>query len=264
MSYSDMLHYLLSTLFLLHCLSLAAPSKQGQHNDQIPLGPQLNATFRDIRESDLADFTTIVMDAFSPSAEWKYMVPGYEKHKSELWYCFHERTLQRWQEANKTTTFGKIISVPFSESGEPPRDRAVSLAIWNIRTRDEAFATQGYGIFSGLNCSSPPGMNMTRVMDLDRQTDKVMQKYIYRAYEKQLYLNLLATHPDWDGNGFAARQLGWGMELAKELDLPVTLFATPAGWPVYDSVGFESVKNATFTLLDGLGTVWHEVMRWNY
>lgn len=44
--------------------------------------------------------------------------------------------------------------------------------------------------------------------------------------------------------------------------MPVTLFATPAGYPLYDSMGFESVKNATMPMLDGLGELWFEVMRW--
>lgn len=44
--------------------------------------------------------------------------------------------------------------------------------------------------------------------------------------------------------------------------MPVTLLATPAGYPLYDSLGFESVENATISMLDGLGELWFEVMRW--
>ena len=44
--------------------------------------------------------------------------------------------------------------------------------------------------------------------------------------------------------------------------MPVTLLATPAGYPLYDSLGFEGVKNATMPMLDRLGELWFEVMRW--
>lgn len=102
------------------------------------------------------------------------------------------------------------------------------------------------------------------------------------VWQDQLYLNLLATHPGWDGNGFAARQVRWGMELscgygsedvdvdvggisgeAKGTTVPVTLLATPAGWPLYESLGFEGVENATISMLDGLGELWNEVCKWD-
>ena len=89
------------------------------------------------------------------------------------------------------------------------------------------------------------------------------------VWQDQLYLNLLATHPSWDGNGFAARQVRWGMKLSRREDearsstVPVTLLATPAGWPLYESLGFEGVENATISMLDGLGELWSEVCRWD-
>jgi len=46
--------------------------------------------------------------------------------------------------------------------------------------------------------------------------------------------------------------------------MPVTLLSSPAGYPLYDSLGFESVKNATVGMLDGLGELWFEVMRWGW
>ena len=116
------------------------------------------------------------------------------------------------------------------------------------------------------DCTIIPGMNMTRAIDHDRQEAAISRKYIDHGLPRQLYLNLIATHPKWDGHGFAARHLQWGKELSQRLPespWPITLLATPAGWPLYKSVGFEDVVNATVTMLDGLGTLWYEVMRWD-
>ena len=46
--------------------------------------------------------------------------------------------------------------------------------------------------------------------------------------------------------------------------VPVTLLATPAGYPLYKSLGFESVANVTLNLLDGYngGITWIEYMQW--
>ena len=116
-------------------------------------------------------------------------------------------------------------------------------------------------------------------------------------WQDQLYLNLLATHPEWDGNGFGARQVRWGLELSRNGDfgreregdgdvvvrdnladeevrdeladgeakrtIPVTLLATPAGWPLYESLGFEGVENATIGMLDTMGELWFEVCKWD-
>lgn len=263
---------LASTLTLLQSLSLAATNTQQQDESQIKLGLGVNTIFRDIENSDLEDVTTIIVEAFSPSADWHYLVPEVDKpeYKSQLWRCMHEEIIHSWNKANKSTSFGKVITVP-DPAGEMG-DRAVALGIWVILTRDEALDFQKQDVFALGNsllhvtrsCDPLPGLNVTRGEDVERQEQGIMEKYFYEAYEKQLYLNLLATHPDWDGNGFGARHCNWGMILAQELDVPLTLFATPAGWPLYDSLGFESVKNVTTTMLDSLGTLWHEVMRWNY
>jgi hypothetical protein len=45
--------------------------------------------------------------------------------------------------------------------------------------------------------------------------------------------------------------------------MPVTLLATPAGWGLYDEMGFEGVKNATVEMVDGDGELWYEVMEWD-
>jgi GNAT superfamily N-acetyltransferase len=127
-----------------------------------------------------------------------------------------------------------------------------------------------------LDCSLQLDLNITRVEHLMPQMQAAMQTFIDGAYERQLYLGVLATHPDWDGHGFGAAQVEWGLKLAqaeetrlsllqgKPIKLPVTLLATPAGYPLYKSLGFESVANVTFELLAPFpqSTTWWEYMRW--
>ena len=129
---------------------------------------------------------------------------------------------------------------------------------------------------SELACNLHLDMNLRRSAHLQPQVVAAKKNYIENAYEYQLYLAVLATHPHWDGRGFGAAQVEWGMELAKaeekrlsqsegrRVRVPVTLLATPAGYPLYKSLGFESVANLTFNLLDSFhgGTTWFEYMRW--
>jgi GNAT superfamily N-acetyltransferase len=119
-------------------------------------------------------------------------------------------------------------------------------------------------------------MNLIRALHLSPQLQAAEEKYIYDVYDYQLYLGLLATYPDWNGHGFGAAKVKWGMQKAKaekerlsqvegrQIEIPVTLLATLAGYPLYKSLGFESVAKVTFHLLDkfGGGTTLFEYMRW--
>ena len=249
----------------------------------------LKSHFRGVEFKDLAAITTVFIEAFSPSAVWHYVMPGLQDHKDEAWACLHAELKDAWRTRNTNRTIGKVITVPSRSNGHSEseqeaeaeeEDLVVSFSFWSIRTRkyggdgeieEPQEATNPLTSFSSLaaalqsRCGGmAPGTNLTRAMDFQRQNDAYEYKYFDKAYPHQLYLKLLATHPDWDGNGFGARHVEWGQQLSLELEprMPVTLFASPAGYPLYDSLGFESVKNATIAMLDGLGDLWFEVMRW--
>ena len=237
---------------------------------------ELKTTFRDILPADLPAITTILVEAFSPSATWHYLMPDLQHHKPEVWTCLHDQVQYAWKTRNTSTSFGKIITVAppnndndKTEEGEQ-EEIPVSFSLWTIRTRDDTKPLDflQFSVLTALQepCPIPPGTNLTRALEFNRQNAAVAHKYFHLPYAHQFYLNLLATHPDWDGNGFGARHVEWGQNVSLGLEpkMPVTLLASPAGYPLYDSLGFESVKNATMPMLDGLGSLWFEVMRWGY
>jgi hypothetical protein len=276
-------------LLFIPIASLSLPHTDNQQ--QLPLKgydhDHLRSRFRDVEFKDLAAITTVFIEAFSPSAAWHYVMPDLQYHKDEAWACLHTELKDAWRTRNTNLTIGKVITVPSRSNGHSEseqeaeaeeEDLVVSFSFWSIRTRkyggeveDPQEAMNPFTSFSSLaaalqsRCGGmPPGTNLTRAMDFQRQNDAYEYKYFDKAYPHQLYLKLLATHPDWDGNGFGARHVEWGQQLSLELgpSMPVTLFASPAGYPLYDSLGFESVKNATIAMLDGLGDLWFEVMSW--
>lgn len=136
-----------------------------------------------------------------------------------------------------------------------------------------------------FNCSAYLDINITRALHLSGHMDAAREEYLRGPLGPQLYLELLATHPAWDGNEFAAAHLRWGKALLGRLgvacggggddcddgggggaraggdDLPLTLMASPAGYPLYVSEGFEGLKNVTVERLDGKGLLWDEVMK---
>jgi hypothetical protein len=270
-----------SVLPLLTLISpIASLSLPITNNQQQPLPntnnahPNLKTHFRDIQPADLPAITTILVEAFSPSATWHYLMPDPQHHKSEVWACLHAQVEYAWETRNTSTSFGKIITVVQEEDQE---EIPASFSLWTIRHREkDSPSSDSFSphLLTALQdpCPIPPGTNLTRAIDFARQNTAVEHKYFDLPYAHRFNLNLLATHPSWDGNGFGARHVQWGqnkslslsLSLTLEPKMPVTLFATPAGYPLYDSLGFESVKNATMPMLDGLGELWFEVMRWGF
>ena len=57
----------------------------------------------------------------------------------------------------------------------------------------------------------------------------------------QLHLLILATHPEYQRRGAGTRLCRWGMQLAMDRKIPVTLFSSPMGTQLYTSLGFRMV-----------------------
>ena len=55
---------------------------------------------------------------------------------------------------------------------------------------------------------------------------------------KHIYLGLLATHPNYQGQGTGKALCQWGLEKAKREGWTVTLFSSPMGKRLYAKLGF--------------------------
>jgi ribosomal protein S18 acetylase RimI-like enzyme len=74
--------------------------------------------------------------------------------------------------------------------------------------------------------------------------------FISRYGEAQLYLGMLACHPDYQRQGAGEMLCRWGLEKAKAEKLAVTLCASPMGEGLYRRLGFRKVGSFR-TQVDG-------------
>ncbi|KAK9415811.1 hypothetical protein SUNI508_10111 [Seiridium unicorne] len=247
--------FFISLLFMLWS---NLPASLAQLSSQQPLGA-VPFEFREPRFQDAADLATTLFDAFSSAPAWKYLHQFQDEHPGYQWECSRKSLEDFFRHRPSNAPIVRVISVPdqTSESGS----RVVSFSIWQFNKTRETIGSPAHLMFldSG-NCSQRLDVNKTRAEDYAKQMADMEKTYLDDVYEQQVYLGLLATHPKWDGNGFAAVHLHWGMALADNMGLPTTLIATPAGYPLYKSIGFEDIYNGTITRLDGLGVFWHEAM----
>lgn len=229
--------------------------------------------FRDAVLDDMDDFTTVVFDAFSPAPEWRYMYQFHDQYPGYTWHCLRDAWKSLFQGSYGFRLNFKVIAVP--DKAARSGSRVVSISVWNPnKTSEEPAAwpqllqmSLWSGLLPGLgranswdNCSLHLDINETRAKPWMAAVGSAEKKYCDDVYDRRVELAGLATHPKWDGNGFAAVHLHWGLAMADELELPATLTGTPAAHALYRSVEFEDVFNITQERLDGKGTIWYEIM----
>lgn len=229
-----------------------------------------DAYIRPAVETDLDDITTVILDAFAPSQLYKYAFPQFDQFRQHHWNCMREATGREFKHIRKGS-FLNVISVPTrdhsAESQGQLRHRVVAIAGWKIIKPHTASDEHGdVGLLSLYHsyaeCSDNLDTNITRATDFNRQFSLAYKHFVDDYPHEQMYLAALATHPDWDGHGFGAMHCHWGMEKAIAMNIPVSLIATPAGWPLYDSLEFDSLANITIKTLDWPEDFWYEYMRY--
>ncbi|ETS82529.1 hypothetical protein PFICI_04405 [Pestalotiopsis fici W106-1] len=232
-------------------------------NQQYMGGDQLPFEFRAATIDDIDDMVTVFIEAFSVSPAWQYIHQFEDAYPGYTWHCTRDSWRDSYEKSGSNATF-RVISVPDETAASG--SRVVSFSIWEFNktggsdANRQSIWSMGNRTPSWANCSAHLDVNMTRVEDYVKQGAEAEDKYLNDVYDCQDYLALLATHPKWDGNGFAAVHLQWGMALADKTAIPTTLLATPAGYPLYKSLGFKDIYNQSINRLDGKGTFWHEIM----
>lgn len=122
-------------------------------------------------------------------------------------------------------------------------------------------------IFSGASmagdCSKRPDRDAKRVAAFN-QTIRAYARdhFVKRFEEKHLYLGTLATHPDYQRRGAGSMLLQYGLNVAEEESLGLSLFASPMGHPVYAAKGY-NVTDVLKIQVEGEDEWVEEVAMWN-
>lgn len=278
--------YAFLALFLNTCVQSHPSAKP----DQVPITGTVPCTFRNATADDIDDITTVWLDAFRKAPSWSYIHQFEDDVDPDYTWTCQRAAVEIFYNMTGVVDI-KVLSV--ADETAARKERVVSFSAWDLRRLnitpeipetlssapaswpDEAgwFPRASYtGEPSSVrfDCEANLNANMTRVQHANKTLAEDDARYL-RALGPQLYLGLLATHPDWDGNGFASRHLGWGKKRLAELNealegvhqpIPLTLTGTPAGYPLYIKEGFQGLHNSTVERLDGKGTMWWEEMKY--
>lgn len=107
-------------------------------------------------------------------------------------------------------------------------------------------------------------MNITRGIDFEHKLNEAKRNYLDIPFGKhKLYLNTLATHPDYQSRGAGSKLVLEGLKIARSHHLNATLIATPVGEPLYHHLGFVSIANISITSVDKDEAFPYDVMYYN-
>lgn len=235
---------------------------------QVVLTPQhSHHILRPLTKEDLPDLTRVFIDAFKNNAIHQYLHLDTEKWENYTYHCSLEMFHDEWDRHNELVWANVIVVPQEPPDGNGRKERVVSFAAWKWLVEEDstthASHWMGKPYAPGGKCSDHLDVNTTRYDYFAGISRDIMTRYVYNFKRSQLLLNLIATHPDWDGHNFAAEQIEVGLQKAAEAEMPVALIGTPAGYPLYDSLGFKSLANITIERMDHDGSFWMEYMRWS-
>ena len=73
------------------------------------------------------------------------------------------------------------------------------------------------------------------------------KRHLFDKYygTRHFQLQILATHPEHQRRGAGSALCKWGMQVAKELNVAISVFASPMGKQLYRRLGFNSLASIT-------------------
>ncbi|OAF99180.1 uncharacterized protein CC84DRAFT_1264196 [Paraphaeosphaeria sporulosa] len=245
---------LLTLVVLTLHVAATAAGEQQVLNDSPHAGLRLrNATI-----NDAAAIANVTIAAFFDLPNWDYLYQFRREYPRE-----HQRCMTQF--TNRILAHpagrGEVVEIEAGADGERV---VIASALWLQLQLQCALAEAGgeepipVGALSEemANCTHRD-LNLTRAVAWDHQWNALARKNLAPFGGNQLYLELLGTHPAYQGRGAGSILVKSGLERARkemeegELDVNVTLIAQPTAETFYMGMGFKEMRNMTMEGVDG-------------
>jgi ribosomal protein S18 acetylase RimI-like enzyme len=106
--------------------------------------------------------------------------------------------------------------------------------------------------------------NPERVKAFRESGDEVMETYFNQRYGlRQIHLQILGTHPDYQRHGHGSTLCRWGMDKAREDDVALTLIASPMGKLLYLHLEFRLAGSGVIEIPGDPETNSWDAMDWD-
>jgi len=216
-----------------------------------PRSPSLDPLQISIRQGSLADLDVMLdigLAAFPMDPQWDYRFPYRWTYPRDT----RKFTRMRYREflENKDGRW-MVLFAECLDPENPLRIKAMAFAVWEIiNISDQKFlrAEQGTEKSSSESQYSRPRRDGDpRRMRAWNETLASSKRHLFDKYygTRHFQLQILATHPDHQRRGAGSALCNWGMQVAKELNVAISVFASPMGKQLYRHLGFNSLASIT-------------------
>lgn len=245
-------------------LSLPHPAKC----DQQVLSPQPRLRNGTLEDAD--DITTILLSAFASMPSWEYLYQFRDEYPEEHRRCLR---LGMKQTMSRPTAHTEVIEAPTGSNLS-----VIAVAIWQRDNPQEEISLHrrmGKQPSHSTDCRVSltfqiawclhRDVNFTRAFDWEMKIIPAKRKLVDQYFGKeQLYLEWLATHPDYQGQGAGTRLARRGIAIGREAEVNVTLLAQPSAESYYLHVGFDEISNMSIESVDKDRVFRFPVMAYNF
>lgn len=220
---------------------------------QQPLSSSLS-----VRNATIADaeaITSIISAAFYDSPHMKYVYQFMDEYPKDHHDCMYE-VIHAALGLGTSSVLAEVALLP--NNTHPHELRPVAVALWVLPTAWKSADDRTVPSLAMLQVSrcSDRYLNTTRFADFVDQFNSAKEDYLDGVYanQNQLYLDSLATHPDYQRRGAGSALVRSGLQFGKEMyaneNITATLIATEAGEPLYQYLEWTSLRNFTVRSLD--------------
>ncbi|KAH6643046.1 hypothetical protein C7974DRAFT_115820 [Boeremia exigua] len=245
-------------IFLFHCRLTDAK--------QITLTQQ--SRLRNATMDDADAITTIFLAAFAPLPAWQYVYPFRNDFPGDHKKCYLRFIVPMLSDACAHT---EVIEAPTGSN-----IALIAAAIWVQKSSHEQLGVRPCpakdelrsrlcGLDSiVLDECMHKDMNITRAIDYERKFNAAKKTHVDDVFgTEQLYLEQLATHPDYQSRGAGTRLIESGLERGKRIGVNVTLIAEPTAENFYVHRGFREASNISLESVDGDQSFEYNVMAYD-
>lgn len=192
-----------------------------------------------IRPATNDDFTalmSIVTATSSKDALWNMLLPraafkdaAFKEHASTL--------LKQYIDPANKEYLVSVVELPEKDI-TPGAPSIASFAIWDMATSDSKSPDAPVSAnVTAAPTSDTASRYLTRFNTFNEALVQGRQKN-FSAFNKFLYLKLIATHPEYESEGYAKALLRAGYEVARGTGAAVCVFASPRGYVFFSGLGF--------------------------
>ncbi|KAF2810817.1 acyl-CoA N-acyltransferase [Mytilinidion resinicola] len=202
--------------------------------------PEAKLTLRLATKADLDDITKVAQAGFPDDPEFDYRFPERKKYPEDNWKWTRQEYEEYIDQPEKFAVL--VVTAPVESDGETA-NKPISLAVW-----DMSVLTNSKG--GNLGIDSRRDVNKRHFKEFAKTLDEAFNKYFSKYGKKQYHLWLLATHPDFRGQGAGTMLCKWGMEKAREKDYMATVLGSSMGKNLYEHLCFDLLGSVTVQVDD--------------